>query len=213
MSSNRCIVLFAAPLLAGVWLVAACGGDDVTPLPTPGITVIGGTAAPLVTPFPTPAVTGNQLDSSAAKGYTATFPEGWSLRANFVQTRDASLDVLFEPLKTGATVQANIAVNCIVNKQESSEEHIAFETTKVARIGLNRDVVVTQRQVSGVAATVVTYSFASQNETNTPPLDKQDVLFSAGKCDWILTLATPAGQRAEYQGLFDAFLDSFRVTG
>ena len=66
--------------------------------------------------------------------------------------------------------------------------------------------------MAGIDATVLTYAFQSQNEQGTPPLDKQDVLFSAGKCDWILTMTVPTGQRAQYQPIFDAFLESFAVS-
>jgi hypothetical protein len=209
MPFNRWAILIV--MSAALVAAAACGGGG-GPLPTPGITTIAKTGVTAnVTPFPTPAITGNQIDSSASKGYSATFPEGWNVRVNLIQTADASADVIFEPLTAGATVQANIAINCIVARSPSQEEHITFEATKTARIGLNKDIVTTQRQVNGIDATVLTYRYVSQSEA-APQLDKQDVLFSAGKCDWILTMTAPSGTRARYQPLFDAFLDSFRVS-
>lgn len=210
MPFNRWIVLIA--MSAALLTAAACGGGGGG-VATPGITTIARTVTANVTPFPKPAITGNQVDSSASKGYSATFPQGWNPRINLIQTADASADVFFEPLTAGANVQANIAVNCIVAKQASASDHITFEATKTARIGLNKDIVMTQRKVVGVDATVLTYTFQSQNDQNTPALDKQDVLFSAGKCDWILTMTSPAGTRAQYQPIFDAFLESFKVVG
>jgi hypothetical protein len=44
-------------------------------------------------------------------------------------------------------------------------------------------------------------------------LDKRDYFFSAGACDWKLTVTVPAGRLAEYEDRFNAFLDSFQVTG
>ena len=212
MSFTRWMVLIGASVaLLGA---AACNDDGGgVAVVTPGITTIARTGVTAnVTPFPTPAITGNQIDSSASKGYSATFPQGWNVRVNLIQTADASADVMFEPLTAGATVQANISVNCIVFKQASAADHISFEATKTSRIGLNKNIVVTQRQVAGVDATALTYQFESQNEQGTPPLDKQDVLFSAGKCDWILTMTTPSGQGTQYQPIFDAFLESFKVS-
>ena len=132
------LIIAAAAALA--MAAAACGGeDDGGPDPniTPGITTIGGQTAvgPIVTPFPTPQVTGSTIDSSQSKGYTATFPDGWTFYPNRIQTRDASVDVIFEPLVAGATAQASIAIECQVTDTPQQEEHIAFEATKVARIG------------------------------------------------------------------------------
>lgn len=210
MSMSRWIVLI--PALLALTAAVACGDGGGGSLPTPGITALASRVTANVTPFPTPGITSNQIDSTASKGYTATFPEGWKVRANLIQTSDASSDVIFEPLTAGAKVQANININCIVTKAPSQAEHVTFEATKTARIGLNKNIVVTTRQVAGVEATVLTYNFASQSEQNTPPLDKQDIFFSSTTCDWILTTTVPAGQRPQYQERFDAFLDSFKLT-
>ena len=210
-------LLKAVPVLAlfalGVLVSGCSGDDDKRTLPTPGITVVGQTTgvSGIVTPFPTPQVVNNQVDSSTSKGYTATFPEGWNFYPNRIQTRDASADIIFEPLKAGATAQASIAINCIVVQQAAGSDHISFEATKVARIGTNSNIVASQRQIAGQTATVLDYRFESPNEANIPPLEKQDVLFSAGGCDWIITTTSLAGERAKYDVAFNAFLDSFQV--
>lgn len=200
---------------AFTFAATGCGGDDGGDQPTPGATTIGlqTQVAALVTPFPTPNINGSNVDSSASKGYTATFPEGWSFYPNRIQTRDASADVAFEPLTAGATAQANIVVNCIAKKSGSAEEHIRFEATKIAQIGTNTQTQVTQRQIGGVEATIVSYRFESANDASIPVLDKQDVLFSSDSCDWIITTTAPEGRRAEFEPRFNAFLDSFRLTG
>lgn len=210
MSMNRWIAL--VPALLALAVATACDDGGGTSVPTPGITALATRVAANVTPFPTPAITDGKIDSSGSKGYTASFPEGWRVRANLIQTSDASSDVIFEPLTAGATVQANISINCVVSKSTSPEEFITFEATKTARIGLNKNIVTSTRQVAGIEATVLTYSFASQSQQNTPPLDKQDIFFSSSRCDWILTTTVPAGQREQYQERFDAFLNSFKLT-
>lgn len=213
----RLQTVFMIIALAAAAVAVGCSDDEAggDGQPTPGVTTVGQQTqvAGIVTPFPTPVVNGSSVDSSAAKGYTATFPEGWTFYPNRIQTRDASADVAFEPLTAGATAQASIVVNCIAQKQESQDAHTSFEATKVARIGTNSNIQTGTRQISGLTATVVSYHFESQNEENIPPLEKEDVLFSNGRCDWIITTTTPNGRRAEFQPLFDAFLDSFRLTG
>ncbi len=216
MSIPRTLVLFGASA-ALVLAAAGCGGDDSGggTQPTPGITSIsqssGTGVSSLVTPFPTPQVADNQVDSSASKGYTATLPAGWNFYPNRIQTRDASVDVVFEPLRAGATAQASIAINCIVTKQADQAQHVAAEGTKTARIGTNSEIVMGERAIAGLTATTISYRFESPNEQNIPPLRKQDVVFSNERCDWIITMTTPLEQEAEFAPVFDAFLDSFRL--
>ena len=211
MTSIR--ALATAVLLSGALaLSAACGDSGSTAKATP--TVAGPPTAPTgsgrdVTPFPTPQVTGDQI-VSPTKGYSATMPNGWKFKPNLIQTADASADVLFEPLGPGAKVQANIAMNCVVFKADSEDTRITFQKTLTARQGLNKDIVVSTRKVSGIDATVLTYRFESQ-QANTPTLDKQDILFTSPTCDWIVTTTTLAGERDKYAATFDAFLNSFKV--
>ena len=200
---------------AMAFAATGCGDGDGGAAPTPGVTTTGlqTQVSQLVTPFPTPVVNGSTVDSSASKGYTATFPEGWNFYPNRIQTRDASADVAFEPLTVGATAQANIVVNCITVKSDSAEEHVRFEATKVAQIGTNTQTQISERQISGIQATVLSYRFQSANDANIPVLDKQDILFSSDSCDWIVTTTAPEGRRTEFEPQFNAFLDSFRLTG
>lgn len=215
MPRLRTVLMSMACVTAG--LAIACGDDGGggENEPTPGVTTVGlqTQIAGIVSPFPTPVINGGSVDSSASKGYTATFPEGWTFYPNRIQTRDASADIAFEPLTAGATAQASIVVNCITQRQQDQAAHSSFEATKVARIGTNTQIQTGERQISGLNTTVITYHFESQNEANIPPLEKQDILFSNGKCDWIITTTTPEGRRAEFEPTFNAFLESFRLTG
>ena len=196
---------------AAAFIVSACGGGSSKSTPTrlapTAVTGSGGN----VTPFPTPLLNGNQL-SSPTKGYSATLPDGWKVRANLVQTADASVDAFFEPLKEGAKVQANIAVNCVVIKASDPAQRVEALKTNTVRQGLNKDIQESQRKISGIDAAVLTYRFVSQQDSQSPELDKSDLFFSNGKCDWTITTTTLAGERAKYQATFDAFLDSFKLT-
>jgi hypothetical protein len=206
MGIRRLIAAGAATLVlvAGV----ACGDGGGPAAPT-AIVPDGEPSRPAanVTPFPTPFITGSTV-RSPSKGYAATFPEGWRVRPNIIQTADASVDSFFEPLVEGAKVQANIAVNCIVLKASSPAQRIEFEKTMTVRRGTNKDIVVSERQVAGLTATVLGYRFESAN-TTTPDLDKQDIFFSSDKCDWTITTTAAAGEYGKYQQQFDAFINSF----
>jgi hypothetical protein len=211
MTSIR--ALATAFLLTGVLaLSAACGDDGGGAKGTP--TVAGPATSPAgtngdVTPFPTPLVSGNQI-TSPNKGYSATMPANWKFRPNLIQTADASADVLFEPLIPGAQMQANISLNCVVIKAASEDSRVQFQKTLTARQGLNKDIVVSARKISGIDATVLSYRNESQQD-KTLVLDKQDILFTSPKCDWILTTTTLVGERDKYTATFEAFINSFKV--
>ena len=212
----------AAVALLGVALVAAaaCSSDSKgakTVATSPTTAAVKGQ----VTPFPTPKIVGSAISST--KGYSATLPKDWKVHANVVQTSDASVDAFFEPLQPGASVQPNISVNCIVVKSKDPKAYADGIKTNTVRQGLNKDIQVSQRPISGVTAEVLSYRFESQQGKQTqldpqgtpvaatPPLDKTDYLFSDRHCDWQLTTVTGAGDRAKYQTTFDTFLDSFKL--
>jgi hypothetical protein len=193
---------------------AACGDDDSG---TPRATATPAQTAPASTspvssgqptPFPTAVVSGSTI-TAAGKGYAATMPEGWSFRANLIQTADGSVDLIIAPLEPGASAQASITVNCIFRRGGEPQARIEFWATNTARIGVNRDIVQSTRTVDGREATVLTYHFASQaNESQR--LDKQDIMLIGDNCDWILTMSAPAGQADRYRADFETFLNSFR---
>lgn len=209
MRFGRSIVVLIA-LAAIAALGAACGGSSDGAIKSPTPFSVGTQAKGAVTPFPTPQITGNMI-VSPTKGYSATFPPGWNFKANLVQTADASVDAIFEPLPPGANVQANISANCIVVRGNIGEqERIDSQKTNTARQGLNKDIQVSATTIAGQPATVLSYRFQSQS-TGTPELDKSDILFDTPKCAWIITTTTAAGQRDKYRADFDSFLNSFKI--
>ncbi len=211
ISMKRTVYFAALAAAIGVLaLAAACGGGggDDNGTATPEATATLDPAA-AVTPFPTAVVTGNTA-LAETKGYSVTFPAGWRPRFNFINTVDSSVDAYFEPLAPDAVVQTSIAVTCVLERLAGPEERIELQKTATSRVGLNKDIVVTERQISGMTATVLTYINTSQQGTQ-PELSKQDVLFSGEICDYTVTTTAAAGERAQYQAEFDTFLDSFRL--
>lgn len=208
MRLGRSIVIIAALVGLGTGQ-AACGGSSAK-IPTPTAFSVTTRVSGDVTPFPTPQVIGSTI-TSPTKGYSASFPDGWKFHANLVQTADASIDAIFEPLAPGANVQASISANCIVERGgQSEDERVAFQKTNTLRQGLNKDITVSQMKFAGMDATVLSYRFVSQT-AGTPELDKQDILFASPKCAWIVTTTAPAGQRDKYQANFAIFLNSFKL--
>jgi hypothetical protein len=211
MSRTLSIAAFAA-LATAMVLGAACGGgSDSSKTTTPAADA---SASPYVraTPFATPQISGNLVDSE--KGYTATFPAGWHVRANFVNTSDATTDAFFEPLPAqpqAGDVQASISVLCVLEKAPDANAYLSGVQTVTARLPQNSDIQVSERTISGIKATVETYRFASKQDPNAPQLDKQDVIFSSDRCDWTITTTAPAGQRDKYTAEFNGFLDSFKL--
>lgn len=206
---KRTMYLAAIAAAIGVLALAtACGGDDDNGEPTVAATVTIDPAA-AVTPFPTGVVTGNAVVAET-KGYSATFPDGWRPRFNFINTIDSSVDAYFEPQAPDTEVQASIVVECVLQRVGTPDERIALEKTAIARVGLNEDIVVSERQISGMTATVVSYINTSQ-QGEQPELSKQDLLFTGEVCDYTITTTAAAGEREQYEADFNTFLDSFEL--
>lgn len=210
MKRVACIALCGIVLIAGV-AAAACGGggddDNATPGPT------GAATSDIVpTPFPTPMLNGNEIVSDS-KGYAATLPDGWTPKFNLISTTNGSADVYFEPQRPGAPVQANIAVTCIVGDTPSENERAVGEQTAVARLGLNENISVDSVRIAGKDATAIHYINTSQQNPDQPRLDKVDIIFDGSACAYKVTTTTLDGERPQYQPIFDAFIQSFRLLG
>jgi hypothetical protein len=206
---------FLAAALAAALLVAvsaaACGGDDDgdddgTPAADTTPTVNAE-----VTPFPTPQIVDGVI-TDPAKGYSARIPEGWRAQLNVVQTRASSADVFIEPLQPGAEAQANIVVNCIIDKGGVSEdERFEAEKTTTAFFPLHRDLVEGSMQIAGRQALALTYTLQSQQNPEQPLVRKTDLHFDTEKCAYEVTLTAGVPQFDQYQDEFAAFLQSFQL--
>jgi len=207
---NTALALAAAAIAV---LGAACGGGGGSSSKNAGTPSATQSPAAQATPFGTPVVIGNELTS--LKGYSVTFPPGWKIRANLINTADATVDAFFEPAAaqpTSGQVQANISVTCQVIRAANPEEFLSGSATRTANLPQNKDITASATKVAGVQATALRYRFESAQDATAPKLEKQDVIFSNNKCDWTITLATPADQFDKYKPAFDAFLSSFKLT-
>ena len=204
----RKVAMAALAALAAVSMMAAgCGGDDDDGDDEP--TASANTPVGNITPFATPQITGNNIVSQAM-GYSATIPDGWNTRINFIQTIDGNVDAFFAPLPPGAQVQPSITVNCVIGEHRvPADELPVAQQTLTAREGLNENIVVGTREIAGVEATSISYTNTTQAENNPILLDKTDYVFVGETCDYELTTTTAAGERAAYQPQFDVFLNSF----
>jgi hypothetical protein len=192
---------------------AACGGGgDSNKTPTAGPTVAS-TPGTSLTPFATPQVSGTHIDS--LKGYSADFPAGWHVRANFINTADATVDAFFEPLDPApapgvSPVQASITVTCVLVVAPAAD-FAAGRATMTAQLAQNQGIQMSKVTIAGIAADVISYRNQSAQNPDQPAVDKQDILFTGGKCNWTVTTTTRAGDRPKYQPLFDAFVASFKL--
>ncbi len=206
----RKLSLVAGCALLFAFAAVACGGDDDNGggdgQPTPAETFPTD-----VTPFATPLIEGNNVVSEA-KGYSATFPDGWKPRINFIQTVDGSVDAYFEPQNPTLKVQASIALTCAVVQPTDEQKRIELMKTTTARLGLNENILVADNvPLAGRNVTALSYVNVSQQNPNQPRLAKTDYLFSTDKCDYTLTTTTAEGDEAKYKPQFDAFLASFKL--
>jgi len=211
MKRVACIALCGIVLIAGIAAAACGGGGDDDSNATPAATGAA-TSAEVPTAVPTPRLNGNEIMSDA-KGYSATLPDGWVPKFNLIATTNGSADVYFEPQRPGAAVQANIAVTCIVGDTQPIDERAVGEQTAVARLGLNENISVDTVRIADKDATAIHYVNTSQQNPNQPHLDKVDILFDGKSCAYKVTTTTEEGERAQYQPIFDAFIQSFRLLG
>lgn len=209
LTRKAAVMLAAAVLTLGA---VACGsGDDDEPNNPGTATPQATSASGNVTPFPTPLIDGNSIVSES-KGYSATIPTDWRPRINFIQTIDSSVDAFFEPLAPDAKAQANIAITCTVPGQYEEQERIDLLKTTTARQGLNENITVGQRTIDGKQVTSLTYVNTSQQNPDQPRLAKVDYLFSTATCDYTITTTSIEEDRAKYEPIFSAFLDSMKIT-
>lgn len=198
-----------ALLFALAAVATACGGDDdggSNDDPTQLATFSAD-----ITPFATPLIDGNNVVSES-KGYSATFPEGWKPRINFIQTVDGSVDAFFEPQNPTLKMQASIALTCAVVQPTDEQQRIELMKTTTARLGLNENIQVNDSvPLAGRNVTSLSYVNVSQQNPNQPRLAKTDYLFSTDKCDYTLTTTSAEGDEAKYKPQFDAFLASFKL--
>lgn len=185
-------------------LTACGGGAGDEEVAEPGTTTQP-TSPAAAAPTKTPTITDN-LFEFPDKGYSVRFPEGWTPVPNFLPGPGFSIDAFFAPEEI-AGIQPNIAVGCEEVQEDATLREYFDNKVDVVRQVTQVEPEVSSREVSGQEALM--YRFA--REEMEPPLEKTEVIFITERCGWNIALTVPYGDRANYYGLFDEFLESFRL--
>ena len=202
--STTTLVSLLAVLAILATLLTACGGGGEGP--TPSVTPT--TPTPQALPSGTAVVADNRFEYPA-RGYSVEIPDGWSADADYLSGPTLSTDAFFAPAPEAGGPQANISVTIeSLQPDVTTESYVDLKMTTIR--GLAKDEPrLTQREVGGVEATVVEYA-PSTKDIN---VEKTDVIFVRGARGWTITLSVPAGQRADFQTVFDSFLASYQPLG
>jgi hypothetical protein len=141
-------------------------------------------------------------------GYSVQIPEGWNAHPNFLPGPGFSIDAFFAP-DVVEGVQPSISVTC---DQVAEGTALTLKEYSDAKLQVARGVAqvepdVSSGEVSGQEAVVARY----KREKLESPLEKTEVMFVSEKCGWDITLTVPLGRGSDYQGLFEEFLNSFRL--
>jgi hypothetical protein len=185
----------------------ACNGGG-TEAPTPEATLPSRTPSgtAIAAPFPTPIITDNLLEYPA-KGYSVRFPEGWSVDANVVAFGGLTADAFFAPEEI-AGVQPNMSVTQEeLTGSVSQDTYLNTRLELVERLGARDIQEPVTRTVSGVEASLVTYSLTADSTA----LVRTDVVFVTEGTGWLISLTVPEGEEANYRPVLDEFLDSFEL--
>jgi hypothetical protein len=170
------------PFLAAVLLplVAACTNEQAPPPTDSG-------AADAVEQF-------NQF-SSDSKGYSISYPEGWSVQEDAASLGDVSGDAFSAPAEDAGTPNVNVLCSPIP-KGTTTADLYAVLGTDVEVVG--------QVSLEGVSLDIVDTN--SRDEV----LDYAQVAVAEGECSWVITLTTSEGSRSEYLDVFIQMAESFQ---
>ena len=199
--------LAAILALLALGLAACGGGDEEVAEPgtvEPGIAEQPTAAAPPA-PVATPKISGNLLESEE-KGYSVRFPEGWTPVPNYLPVPGSSVDAFFAPEEVRG-IQPNIAITCETLKAGVPLREYFDGKMDIVRQVAQVEPEVSSREVGGQEALVSHFA----REDSGPSLERTEVVFVTETCGWSIALTMPLGEETSYEGVFDEFLDSFRL--
>jgi hypothetical protein len=198
--------LVAAVLVLLSLGLAACGGDGAgeEEAADSGITEVPTAAAVQPTPESEAKITGNLFEYEA-RGYSVSFPTGWTPEANFLPGPDFSVDAFFAPEEIRG-IQPNIAVTCEAVPAGMTLQEYFDTKVDVVRQVTGAEPEVRSRTVGGQEAMVSRYERTAADQS----IAKTDVVLLTERCGWDIALTAPLPEEANYVQLFDGFLDSFQ---
>ena len=201
-------IAFAASVLVGSMVATACGGSGAKH-PTPTAVVDTPTAVP-ATPDPGIEVNGSTY-RLLKKGYAITVPQGWSISPNYFN--DVALarfptDALF-PVGASGDATASVTIECL----KASADEATTEAFRDARAALAAQIgksvsAPNPVNVGTEKAYEIDYVQEIPRANTTLSLEKSDVVAVVGDCRWLVSLSTPADQRAARRADFAVMLTS-----
>ena len=189
-------------------LVAGCDGSsgNVTPAAVaPSATTVVGSARP------TPEVVGSTY-RFLSKGYSVDAPSGWQAQPDSVFDKVNSqfpTDAFYAPDVTDK-VQPNLSITCQKTRPDQVTT-VQYRDAYGALLKQIANVDVTPRLVTVDGSPAYAFDYTQEIATQATSVDKTDVVFAAGNCRWLVTLAMPTGQRAMYAPVFDQALSSIKL--
>jgi hypothetical protein len=186
-------------LIPALLIATACDdSEDSKPTQTPAAS-----ATLVATPEPAPTIAGNTIESQA-KGYRATFPDGWNPRPNLTTAGGIRADAFFAP-ETVNEVQPNISVVCHPREVESTKEWAATRIETLRALERTNINALGAIQIAGMSGEQIVYTI----ERFGASVSIEEIVFVARDCDWIVTLTVPDGASSDYRQEFDRFVASF----
>lgn len=204
--NRRQRALSVASLLAAL-AFAACGddgGDDGGDGTPPPDATAQSTSIPR---DPLPTVVGRTV-TSIAKGYTATYPEGWEPRYDLAVAPGQKLDAYFGPVRAQeGQFRATITIAC--EQIAGSEDSRAYYDRKIAvteSTAVGEIVGPEQISVGGVPAFKVEYELDAADQE----VRKIDVFAATGPCGYTISLASSPEELAQHLPSWQQFLADFQ---
>jgi len=159
-----------------------------------------------------PALSGSGLDgareyASEVKGYSISFPEGWSTQPSSVDLDRTSTDVFFAP----GTGEPGVAPTLSVTKESlpsgmNLDEYLGAWLDYMSAGSR----VVSEPEpldVGGMRGYLVDYEGFSRQQS----VQLTAAVLVKGDAGWEIILAVPAGKRSEYRPLLAAVLSSLTI--
>ena len=189
-----------------ITLAVACGGKSSATF-TPSVEVTGASSAPRST-APADGASASHSAATASqgkaghtfesksKGYSVTYPTGWTVQENGASLLGFEADVFLAPADSGFSPNVNI----LCDKHGgglASDDYLQASLNAFKSLNINvktGDAV----QVGGAKSKLVTYTASSMNQ----PLDFAQLYLTDARCGWVLTLTTKSGDRDEYMDVF-----------
>jgi hypothetical protein len=208
MNIPRRAMLATAAALAALAFVA-CGDDGSDDGNGDGQQNEATPQATSIPRDPLPTVVGRTV-TSTAKGYTATYPEGWEPRYDIALAPGQKLDAYFGPPRAEeGQFRATITIACeqITGSEDSrayyERKRAVTESTAVGQI-----IGPETTSISGVPA----YRIEYQLDAGEQEVRKIDVFAANDTCGYTISLASSPEELAQHLSIWQQFLNDLKLS-